>query len=97
MNTAELLQAIRQRAMKLTDAEVAKGLRLFPPASTESVQLAESKLGFSLPSFLKDVYTQVGNGGFGPGYGIIGTPGGFTDDGNDIAGVHQLMSQEDES
>jgi hypothetical protein len=28
---------------------------------------------------LRELYTQVGNGGFGPGYGVFGLEGGYTD------------------
>ncbi len=37
-------------------------------------------IGFSLPSILTEIYAGVANGGFGPGYGIMGVDGGFTDD-----------------
>ena len=33
---------------------------------------AESRLGFDLPTLLRDMYVGVGNGGFGPGHGLIG-------------------------
>jgi hypothetical protein len=36
-------------------------------------------LGFPLPPLLRELYTQVGNGGFGPGYGIFGLEGGYID------------------
>ena len=36
-------------------------------------------LGFHLPPLLRELYTQVANGGFGPGYGILGLEGGFAD------------------
>jgi hypothetical protein len=98
MKSSELLQAIRERAaVKRTKQELSKGLQLYPPATTETIELAESKLGFKLPTFLKAVYTEVGNGGFGPGYGVVGLPGGFLDDGRDITGLHELLSRPDES
>jgi hypothetical protein len=28
-----------------------------------------------LPALLSDIYTQIGNGGFGPGYGLLGVEG----------------------
>jgi hypothetical protein len=45
-------------------------------ASEDSVWLAEANLGFALPELLKSIYLNVANGGFGPGYGIIGVAGG---------------------
>jgi hypothetical protein len=49
----------------------------FPPASELHITETERQLGFSLPVLLRLLYTQIANGGFGPGYGIIGIPGGF--------------------
>jgi hypothetical protein len=52
---------------------------LFPPASSLLLDAAETKLGFRLPLLLRELYSQVANGGFGPGYGILGLEGGFYD------------------
>jgi hypothetical protein len=41
-----------------------------PPVIPDDLIFAEKMLGFVLPSFLKRVYLEVGNGGFGPGYGL---------------------------
>ena len=49
----------------------------FPPATEHRLRETEQELGFSLPPLLRLCYTQVANGGFGPGYGIIGVLGGF--------------------
>jgi hypothetical protein len=35
-----------------------------PPASEEDIEKAESRLGFPLPDLLKQLYREVGNGGF---------------------------------
>lgn len=43
------------------------------------VESAEAKMGLGLPPLLRELYTQVGNGGFGPGYGVFGLEGGYTD------------------
>ena len=40
----------------------------------------ESALGFRLPGFLRELYTQLGNGGFPPEYGLMGGIGGYEDD-----------------
>jgi hypothetical protein len=47
-----------------------------PPASEEQVRRAEAELGFQIPPLLRSIYLNVGNGGFGPGYGIIGVGAG---------------------
>lgn len=52
---------------------------LYPPVTMLKVEAAEEKLAFGLPPLLRELYTQVGNGGFGPGYGIFGLEGGYTD------------------
>lgn len=52
-----------------------------PPATIEEVEAAEQELDFKLPNLLREIYTQVANGGFGPGYGLLGLPpDGATDD-----------------
>lgn len=49
----------------------------FPPATEDQIRETEQQLGFPLPSLLRLLYTEIANGGFGPGFGIAGTPGGF--------------------
>jgi hypothetical protein len=49
---------------------------IFPPAAEGALQRTESLLGFSIPPLLRELYANVANGGFGPGYGIIGVQGG---------------------
>ena len=41
-----------------------------PPVAKEELAHAEAQLGFELPPFLRRLYLEVGNGGFGPGYGL---------------------------
>jgi hypothetical protein len=45
------------------------------------LQVAERALGFKLPELLRAIYLEVGNGGFGPEYGIVRTKGGTKLDG----------------
>lgn len=42
-----------------------------PAVALTDLVHAEALLGFPLPSLLKRIYTEVGNGGFGPGYGLF--------------------------
>ncbi|WP_420799432.1 SMI1/KNR4 family protein [Ktedonospora formicarum] len=42
----------------------------YPPASEKDVVAEEEALGYPLPPLLRTLYTQVANGGFGPGYGL---------------------------
>jgi hypothetical protein len=46
----------------------------------ELVRGAEDRLGFRLPLLLGHLWVEVGNGGFGPGYGLLGLEGGHMDD-----------------
>lgn len=50
-----------------------------PPASPAAIAEAESLIGARMPTLLKTLY-GVANGGFGPGYGLLGLRDGFTDD-----------------
>lgn len=49
----------------------------FLPATEQQIRETEQQLGFSLPPMLRLLYTQVANGGFGPGFGIIGAANGY--------------------
>jgi hypothetical protein len=78
-----LIGAVKQRAedpSRATDSADAVPASIFPPADLELIADAERELGFSLPVILKELYLQVGNGGFGPGYGLLGLAGGAKDD-----------------
>lgn len=67
-----------------------------PPASEEAVVATERRLGFTLPHTLRECYLNVANGGFGPGYGVMGVEGGFTDDlGNTVADLFESYRQPD--
>lgn len=50
---------------------------LFPPTTVTVVEAAENERGFKLPPLLSQLFTQVANGGFGPGYGLYGLDGGY--------------------
>jgi len=45
-------------------------------ATAEAVNAAEQAVGFPFPCLLRRLWTEVGNGGFGPGYGLLGLEGG---------------------
>jgi hypothetical protein len=42
-----------------------------PPATPEQLDRAEARLGFALPSLLRRLLTEIGNGGFGPNEGLL--------------------------
>lgn len=65
------------------EALTSGSLERLPPlrvASQSNVAEAEALIGFRLPPLLRRLYLEVGNGGFGPGYGVLGLHGGHTDD-----------------
>lgn len=52
-----------------------------PPVSVASFAKMERELGFALPPLLRRVYTEIGDGWFGPGCGLQGAISGhFHDD-----------------
>lgn len=42
------------------------------PARPDAVEEAQVVMGHPLPGLLRRLYLEIGNGGFGPGYGILG-------------------------
>ncbi len=73
---------------------VVAAAKLFPPADLAKVEQTEAKLGFCLPFLLRDLLTHVANGGFGPGYGILGVEGGAQDDDKSFLGAYYFLSQD---
>lgn len=74
-----LIQRLQERN---ADRECATDGRIHPrkpkpPVAVKDLRVAERALGFQLPELLRAIYLQVGNGGFGPEYGMVGTKGGF--------------------
>jgi hypothetical protein len=43
----------------------------YPPVAETTMTDTEAELGFHLPVVLRRVYTEVANGGFGPGLGLL--------------------------
>jgi len=50
----------------------------FPPVSEAAVRKAEQRMGYRLPLFLRLLYTEIANGGFGPvlWFTLMGLEGG---------------------
>ncbi|MES2470598.1 MAG: SMI1/KNR4 family protein [Verrucomicrobiota bacterium] len=73
MNDAEIIQCMRdllhipRREFKLAGAPPPWS----PPATIEQLLRTQRELGFALPRFLKQMYSEVANGGFGPAYGFM--------------------------
>jgi hypothetical protein len=74
MTDDEIIGAIQVKVARDAKSSV------HPVAAESEIAEVERILGFSLPRFYVRILTEVGNGGFGPGYGIIGIPPrGFQD------------------
>ncbi|MFB9964364.1 hypothetical protein ACFFOP_17430 [Sinosporangium siamense] len=46
----------------------------YPPISHADLLACEERIGHELPELLRRVYTEVSNGGFGPGYDLLHFP-----------------------
>ncbi len=65
------------------------------PATQDAVTEAEEVIGWPLPSLLRRLYLEIGNGGFGPHNGILGVRGGASnanDNFRDIIETHRAFS-----
>jgi hypothetical protein len=54
--------------------------QLYPPAPPAELDESERRLGFRLPQAVRRLYGLVANGGFGPGYGLLGLLAGAVDE-----------------
>jgi hypothetical protein len=90
-----VLQAIRERALDprtRTDFTEFGAPSLATPASGDSIRTAEQALGFSLWPDHRQLLREVANGGFGPGYGLVGTADGtLDDDGRSLIDLQRRM------
>lgn len=69
-----LIQRIQERIRdprKSTDMSKRNPTVVPSVVTLEQLLDAEKQLGFQLPEFLRQLYLRVGNGGFGPGYGLF--------------------------
>lgn len=60
------MHAIIERIRKKTEHQ-----RLKPPVSKKDLLEAEHRFGFALPTLLRELYSEIGDGGFGPSYGLL--------------------------
>jgi hypothetical protein len=61
------------------------------PVAPQRLQAAERVIGLKLPELLRAIYRKVGNGGFGPAYGIVGIKGGAKLDGYTLETCYEHM------
>jgi hypothetical protein len=94
----DLLRELRERAgsENPSDFEPMPPQRPAGALSQRELARAEQELGFPLAAALHDVYGLVANGGFGPGYGLIGLVGGVVSDlGKDVVDEYRMRVQLD--
>lgn len=92
----QLLAALRARIADRARATEGSDIvrpTIFPPATDEEITVTEQALGFPLPPLLTRIYREVGNGGFGPGYGLVGVEHGARDDGDTLADLYYGFRQ----
>jgi hypothetical protein len=95
MNDDQLLDQVKKRALdEATRTDFADILlpNVEPCMTEEDVDQLEAVLGFELHPVHRCLYTGIGNGGYGPGYGIIGGPGGYLhEDGASVVEVRKNL------
>jgi len=77
----ELIAALQERVRSgrdLTEGHAPWHHGPYAPLSPSLLRAAESRMGLHLPAILQRLYLEVANGGFGPGYGLLGLTGGAT-------------------
>ena len=62
------------------------------PVAAEVLQSVERALGFEFPDLLRAIYLEVGNGGFGPAYGIVGMKEGAKRGGRTLEAVYRDLA-----
>lgn len=91
-NLVNLLKKRNQNSQERHDFSADFETKMYPPVSLEKVHFTEETLCFKLVDLLSRIYTEVGNGGFGPGYGIFGIAGGHPDqDGRNLLEVYTYV------
>lgn len=75
---ADLLAMLRQEAT--SRVTLGGPAQPWPPASGAEIRAFEQRTRTQLPALWREIFTSIGNGGFGPGYGIYGLITGAPDD-----------------
>jgi hypothetical protein len=95
MNEEMLIRAVFDRASNpatRTDYMDRRPAEIGTPATQTVIEASESAMGRSLYPLHRRLFEEVGNGGFGPGDGLIGLPGGSLDvDGRSIVELKRVL------
>ncbi|WP_417386464.1 SMI1/KNR4 family protein [Gimesia sp.] len=89
-----MYEQLIERIKTFTKSKSSEELLL--PVSPDVVAQTTKQLGFSLPILLSECYLQLANGGFGPGYGVMGLAGGATSDFGDLLETFQQLKSDHE-
>ena len=94
-----LISRIRSRATSAEPTDSGRnGDKSYPPAGWKNIAKAEKAIGRRLPPLLVRLYSEVGNGGFGPDYGILGIDGGAGNEGgHDAVALYLSFRKPDKS
>ena len=86
METSELVEAVRRRATDpATRTDMGAALPVQPPLRAEAEARSVERLGFRPPELFLVLLREVGNGGFGPGYGFLGLEEGEVNEADETA------------
>ena len=95
-----LIRAVRKRIQELQrsgDQDEASSTD-FAPLTARELDAVERRLGHRLPESVRALYGTVGNGGYGPAYGLLGLVGGMTqEEGHDALSQREMYLQPDPS
>lgn len=78
-----IIERVRRRAKSpntRTDNSELSPSSICSKLSADQLVQSANELGFEPPALFVELLQSVGNGGFGPGYGLMGLLGGATDD-----------------
>ncbi|PHS14015.1 MAG: hypothetical protein COA78_06445 [Blastopirellula sp.] len=63
--------------------------------TSENVGAVEDELGIKIPILLRNCLTKIGNGGFGPGYGLVGVgEEGYQSDFGDLRSTYYQIQKD---
>lgn len=83
-------------AQTRTDQSDISPSSIYAKLSADKLSESVRDLGFEPPALYVTLMQRVGNGGFGPGYGLMGLVGGATDDmGKTAVGSYNDFAQSD--
>lgn len=67
---------------------------VYPILSSDELSETIREIGFEPSTLYVQLLQEIGNGGFGPGYGLLGLVGGATDDmGETAVGLYKIFAQ----